>query len=68
MEVINWKDNKEVGFICFEVRILMKKPKIFLEFFYVTFQKNMFEFNNFILEENENIYGKTFIPQKAPEK
>ena len=39
MEVINWKENKKVGTICFEVRIPMNKPKIFMEFFYVSFQK-----------------------------
>ena len=39
MEVINWKENKEVGTTCFEVRIPMKKPKIFMEFFYVSFRK-----------------------------
>ena len=38
---INWKENKEVGTICFEVRIPMKKPKIFLEFFYVSFQNKI---------------------------
>ena len=27
VEVINWKENKEVGTICFEVRIPMKKQK-----------------------------------------
>ena len=33
--------------------------------------KNMLEFNNFILEENKNTYGKTFkcmYQQKAIEK
>ena len=33
IKVINWKENKEVGTICIQVRIPMKKPKIFLEFF-----------------------------------
>ena len=67
MEVINWKENKEVGTICFEIRIPMKKPKIFMEFFYVSFQKKLsiFGFSNFILEENKNIYGNTFIPWKS---
>ena len=27
MEVINWKENREVETICFEIRIPMKKPK-----------------------------------------
>ena len=37
-----WKsltENKEVGTICFEVRIPMKKTKTVMEFFYVNFQK-----------------------------
>ena len=62
MEVINRKEIKEVGTICFEVRIPMKKPKIYMEFFYLSFQKILiFGFNNFILEENKNIYRNTFI-------
>ena len=39
MEVSNWKENKEICTISFEVRIPMKKPKIFLESFYVSFRK-----------------------------
>jgi hypothetical protein len=48
----------------------MKKPKIFMEFFFVNFRKRLFifGFNNFILEENKNIYGNTAIPSKATEK
>ena len=67
MEDIIWKENKEVGTICFEIRIPMKKPKIFMEFFYVSFRKKLsiFGFSNFILEENKNIYGNTFIPWKS---
>ena len=67
MEFINWKDNKEVGTISFEVRIPMKKPKIFMEFFYVRFRKIIFifGFNNFILEANKNIYGNAVIPSKS---
>ena len=44
----------EVGTICFEIRMPMKKPKIFLEFFYVSFRKkiSIVGFSNFILEEN----------------
>ena len=55
MEVINWKENKEVGTICFEVRILMRKPKIFTEFFYVSFQENIFKFgfNNFFWKKTK---------------
>ena len=67
MEVIIWKENKEVGTICFEIRIPMKKTKIFLEFFYVSFRKkiSIFGFSNSIMEENKNIYGNTFIPWKS---
>ena len=67
MEVINWIENKEVGTICFEVRIPMKTPKIFMEIFYVSFQKikSTFEFDNFILEENKNIDGKAFVLSKS---
>jgi len=45
----------------------MKKPKIFMEFFYVSFRKQLivFGFNNFILDENKNIYGNAFIPRKS---
>ena len=40
MEVINSKENKEVGTICFDIRIQMKnKTKIFMEFFYESFRK-----------------------------
>jgi hypothetical protein len=45
----------------------MNKPKIFMEFFYVSFQKKIFifGFNNYILEENKNIYGNAVIPSKS---
>ena len=38
-----------------------------MEFFYVSFRKKIFviRFNNFIFEENKNIYGNTFIPSKS---
>ena len=50
MEVINWKENKVVGTVCFEIRIPMKKPKKYMKFFYVSFQKKIIiEFNNLIL-------------------
>ena len=39
MEISNWKEKKEVGTSCFELMIPMKKIKIFMEFFYVSFQK-----------------------------
>ena len=44
MEVINRKENKEVATICLEVRIPMKKPKIYMEFFHVSFQKQLSRF------------------------
>ena len=63
MEIINWKENKEVGTIYFEVRIPMEKPKNFQRKFS---KKNIvFGFNNFILEENKNIFGDIFIPSKG---
>ena len=67
MEVSNWKENKEIGTISFEVRIPMKKQKIFLESFYVSFRKQLskFGFNNLILEETKNIFGNAFIPWKS---
>ena len=67
MEFLNWKKSKEVSTISFEVRILMKKPKIFMECFYVSFRKKIFifGFNNFIWEENKNNNGNTAIPSKS---
>ena len=66
MGAINWKENKEVATTSLEVMILMKKPQIFLEFFYVYFwKKNILGLNNSILEENKNIYGNAFIPSKS---
>ena len=69
MEVINWKENKEVGTICFEVAST-KKPKIFMEFFYVSFQIKLFifGFNHFILEENKIFMEALLYHQKATEK
>ena len=66
MESINWKENKEVRTICFEIRIPMTKPKIFMEF-YVSFRKQifLFGFNNFLLEENKSINGNAFILWKS---
>ena len=65
--VLNCKENKEVGTICFEVRIPKKKTKIVMEFFYVSFSKWLFIFGfyNFILEANKNIYGNAFITWKS---
>jgi hypothetical protein len=38
-----------------------------MEFFYVSFRKKIFifGFNNFILEENKNIYENAVIPSKS---
>ena len=70
MEVINSKENKEVDTICFEIRIPMKKTKIFMEFFYVSFRNNYLYLDTTILfwKKTKNIYGNTFIPSKKPEK
>jgi hypothetical protein len=56
--------------ISFEVRIPMKRPKIFIEFFYVSFQRKIFifGFNNFILEENKIFMETLLYHQKATEK
>ena len=64
--VFNWEENKEVGTICFETRIPMKKPKILMEFFHESFWKSLFKFgfNNSILEKIKNIYGNTFTMKK----
>ena len=51
MEVINWKENKEVGTICFEIRIRMKTQKIAMDFFSI---KIMSGFNNLILKATKN--------------
>ena len=70
MEVINWKENKKVVTICFEIRIPKKKSKIFMEFFYVSFQKWLFifGFNNFILQENKIFMKILLYREKATEK
>ena len=56
----------KVGTICFEVRIPIKNPENYNGFFYLcNFPQQIFIFglNNFILEENKNIYGNiVFIP------
>ena len=62
MEVINWKENKEVGTICFEIKIPMKKNENVYGIFLGKFPKIIIHINNFILEENKNIYGNTLIP------
>ena len=70
VEVINWKENKEVGNICFEVRIPMKKPKIFLEFFYVSFQNKILYLDSTTLFwKKTKMYLETFsFQQKASEQ
>ena len=62
MEVLNWKENKNVGSICFEVRIPMKKTKIFMESFYVSLKKDTF----IQWLENKNIYGNISYSFKWP--
>ena len=61
MEVIIWKENEEVSTICFEIRIAMKKRKIFMEFFYVSFQKNNLYMDSAIL-----FWKKTKIFMETP--
>ena len=58
---------KEVGTICFEIRIPMKKPKIFTEFFYLSFQSK-FGFNNFILEKTKIFMETLLYREKATGK
>ena len=49
--ILNWKENKETGSICFEVRTPRKKNKELL-------RKNLSKIygSNFIMEKNKNIY------------
>ena len=62
MEIIKLKENKVGSTICFEVRVPMKKPKIFMESFYVSFK-------NFILEEKEKkISMETPLKNRAYKK
>ena len=70
MEFINWKENKEVGTISFEVRIPMKKPKIFMEFFYVSFRKKyLFLDSTILFWKKTKIFMETLLyRQKATEK
>ena len=70
IEVINLKEDKEVGTTCFEVRIPMEKPKIFLEFFYESFQKKISNLDPTILFwKKTKIYLETFlVQQKASEQ
>ena len=55
MEIINRKENMEVGTICFEVRILMKKKKNI---------DNYLDLDPTILfwKKNKNNLGHIFIP------
>jgi hypothetical protein len=70
MEVITWKENKEVGTICFEIRISMKKPKIFMEFFYVSFRKKYLYLDSTILfwKKTKIFMEMILYHQKATEK
>ena len=70
MEVINWKENKEVGTICFQIRIPMKKPKLFLEFFYVSFRKNYLYLDSTILfwKKTKIFMEMLLYREKATEK
>ena len=62
VEVINWKENKEVGTIYFEIRIPMKKPKIFLEFFCERFQNKILYLDLTILFwKKTKIYLESFL-------
>ena len=65
MEVIIWKENKEVSTVCFEIRIPMKENKNIQGI--SKKKKYIFGFSNFILEENKNIYGNTLYREKATE-
>jgi hypothetical protein len=60
----------EVGTISFEVRIPMKKPKIFMEFFYISFRKKYLFFDSTILFwKKTKIFMETLLyRQKATEK
>ena len=70
MEFFNWKENKEVGTISFEVRIPMKKPKIFMEFFYVSFRKKNIYFwiQQFYFGRKQKYLWKRFYTIKKPLK
>ena len=70
MEVSNWKENKEIGTISFEVRIPMKKPKIFLEFFYVSFwKKNLYLDSTILFRKKTKIFMETHLyREKATKK
>ena len=70
MEFINWKENKEVGTIYFEVRIPMKKPKILMEFFYGSFwKKYQFLDSTILFWKKTKIFMEVLLyRQKATEK
>ena len=62
--VFTWKENKEVGIICFEFGILKKKPNPYLETFSVSFQNKYLDTNiwihQFFLEGTKSISGYVF--------
>ena len=69
MEVINRKENKKIGTILFKVNgFQLKKPKILMEFFHVSFRKwlSKFGFKNLILEKEKNYIWKHFHTMKKP--
>jgi hypothetical protein len=70
MEFINGQENKKIGTISFEVRIPMKKTKIFMEFFYVSFRQNkLFLDSTILFWKRTKIFMETLLyRQKATEK
>ena len=70
MEVINRKENKAVGTICLEVRIpIKKKPKIILEFFYLSFRRKYLCFDSTFSfwKKTKALIEMLLLHQKAPE-
>ena len=68
MEVLNWKKNKKVCTICFEVWIPMKKQKITREFFNVGFQKKYLYLDSTILFWTKIFMEMLLFHQKVTEK
>ena len=64
VEIIIWKENKAVDTICIVVRIPKKNIfKIFVHKFPKL--RIIFGFKNYILEENKDMFGNGFFPQKT---
>ena len=55
IEVINWKENKEVGPICFEIRVPMKNQWYFWNFSTSNKMLYFIGYMNFVSEEKKNI-------------